>query len=141
MVSCYKALRMMKDKRVKNSTQQDDTKQEDKTDTKIVNYRSGNYQGFEKNLLLFLNYFTRQHLNISFTSELAKDGNLAQTVTFLLLFIVNPLSLVFSLIPTASFLLPTSALYFHVYYIEFLTSVPAMITFMFNLKLSGNCLT
>ena len=34
MLLYYKALRMMKDKRVKNSTQQ-----EDKTDTKTVNYR------------------------------------------------------------------------------------------------------
>ena len=40
MVSYYKALRMMKDKGVKNSTQQDNTNRRTiKTDTKTTNYR------------------------------------------------------------------------------------------------------
>ena len=66
---------------------------------------------------------------------------LAQTVNFRPLFIVNPLSLVFSLTSIALFLLLTNAPWFFVYFTEFLIFVPIMKTSTLNLRLSGNCLT
>ncbi len=66
----------------------------------------------------FLNFLNRQHPNISFTSELEKDGKLSfldvditrSNGKFPPLFIVNLLSRVFSLTSTVSLLSHTNAL-------------------------------
>ena len=49
--------------------------------------------------------------------------------------------LVFSFTSTALFLLLSNALWFLAYFTESLIFVPTMKIFMFNLRLSGNCLT
>ena len=75
----------------------------------------------------------------SFLSSMLKY--LARTVNFPPQFTVNPLLLVFSLTFTALFLLLTNALWFLAYFTESLIFVPTMKIFMFNLRVSGNCLT
>ncbi len=94
---------------------------------------------------LFLNFLNRQHPNISFTSELEKDGKLPFFDVDITCsngkFIVNPLSRVLSLTSTVSFLSHTNALYSLAYFTEFSTYVLAMKTFISSLKSLGNCLT
>ena len=75
----------------------------------------------------------------SFLSSILKY--LTRTVKFPPQFTLNPLLQVFSLTSAALFLLLTNSLWFLAYFTEFLIFVPTMKIFMFNLRLSGNCLT